>query len=306
MPNQRAWCFTAFEFPNFETKSINNHGLRYVIFGTEICPSTGTMHYQGYCEFSEKVSMATIKQVFNDNTLHLAPRYGTQAQAIEYCRKDGDVLEWGEPQYSGKRNDLKDLIDECKTLTQVMDEYPHIYCAYRNGLKDIYNKKFMSEIPEFTPVDVFVYVGATGTGKTRRAIEENTGKYYKLTCSGNTLWFDGYAGQEVLIIDEFYGWIKWNFLLQMLDGYKLQLPIKGGFTMKNWKKVIITSNREVEQWYPRVKDISPLRRRIKEVVRFGVVDKTEIIDNEFYFDDEIPNDFSIDVDNDNNNDNNNN
>lgn len=308
MPNQRYWCFTSYEFPNFETRAGNNHSLRYVIFGRELCPTTQRTHYQGYCEFSEKVSMKTVKIVFNDDTMHLEPRYGSQEQAINYCMKDGDVHEWGEPQYSGKRNDLKDVINECKTIGDVMDNYPHVYCAYRNGLKDIYNRKILKEIPLYTPVDVYVYVGPTGTGKTRKAIEENAGKYYKLSCSGNSLWFDGYDGQEVLIIDEFYGWIKWNYLLQLLDVYPVTLPIKGGFVEKQWKKVIITSNKGVHEWYPNVKDISALQRRIKEVIVFGnqTNSKQELFSNDFIFDDEVPDDFHIEVDNDNNNDNNNN
>lgn len=302
MPSQRHWCFTSFTFPDFELHADRNFTLRYVIFGKEICPDTGRLHFQGYCEFSDKVSMKNVKQVFNDTTMHLEPRYGSQEQAIKYCQKDGDYLEWGSPQYSGKRNDLKDVIDECKTVGQVMDQYPQIYCAYRNGLRDIYNAKFMKDLPEFVPIEVFAYIGPTGTGKTRKAIEENAGKYYKLTNSGSTLWFDGYSGQEVLIIDEFYGWIKWNFLLQMLDGYKLQVPIKGGFACKNWNKVIITSNREVSQWYPRIKDISPLNRRIKEIVRFGDCVESNVNCNDFIFTDEVPADFSVVVDNNCNDD----
>lgn len=301
MPNQRCWCFTAWSFPDFELKAERNFTLRYVVFGLEECPKTGEFHFQGYCEFSDKVSMATVKKVFNDNTMHLEPRYGTQAQAIEYCCKDGQVHEWGTPQFSGKRNDIADIITECKTVNEVMDKYPSVYCAYRNGLRDIYTRRFMEDIPDWRAVEVRVYYGSTGSGKTRKAVTEakSHGTYYKLTChDNNSLWFDGYTGQTSLIIDEFYGWIKWNFLLTLLDGYnQCRLPIKGGFTFASWTHVYITSNVHPMYWYKSIRDMSPLMRRITSIERMGVIEDSHdevLIGDGFYFND-VPNTYKINI-----------
>lgn len=90
----------------------------------------------------------------------------------------------------------------------------------------------------------------------------------KPNSGGGALWFDGYAGEEVMIIDEFYGWIHYDFLLRLLDRYPLKLQVKGGFVECRASKFVITSNREWKDWYPNVEDKSALERRIRE---FGKV-----------------------------------
>jgi len=64
--------------------------------------------------------------------------------SIRYCKKDGNFFEAGnvpENIGKGKRTDLKKLIENNATLGAVMDENPEMYCRYRQGLKDIYDRK---------------------------------------------------------------------------------------------------------------------------------------------------------------------
>lgn len=42
------------------------------------------------------------------------------------------------------------------------------------------------------------YTGLPGTGKTRKAREDNPGAYYKL----QNKWWDGYQGQKTVIMDD--------------------------------------------------------------------------------------------------------
>lgn len=82
---------------------------------------------------------------------------------------------------------------------------------------------------------------------------------------GNNLWFDGYDGQSVLIIDDFSGWIKYRFLLRLLDGYQVRLEVKGSHTWAAWTEVYITSNVPPEGWYERGAP-PELLRRLDEIV----------------------------------------
>ena len=44
--------------------------------------------------------------------------------------------------------------------------------------------------------------------------------------NNGSLWFDGYRGQKTILLDDFYGWIKYHTLLQITDGYPYQAPTK--------------------------------------------------------------------------------
>ena len=92
---------------------------------------------------------------------------------------------------------------------------------------------------KFRHVKVIVLSGETGVGKTRAAIEY--GGY--MIHADDMSWWDGYQGEETLIIDEYASKTPITQLLGLLDGYQKRLPIKGGFTYANWIKVIITTNQ---------------------------------------------------------------
>ena len=63
----------------------------------------------------------------------------------------------------------------------------------------------------------YVYWGATGTGKSRRAWEEAGLDAYPK--DPRTKWWDGYTGQRNVVVDEFRGTIDVAHLLRWLDRY---------------------------------------------------------------------------------------
>lgn len=100
---------------------------------------------------------------------------------------------------------------------------------------------------------VHILWGEPGTGKTRYVYDnEKFEDIYELSSpnvSGGALWFDGYQGEPVLLLDDFYGWIKLSFLLRLLDRYPLKLPIKGSFVQCQFRRIYVTSNTYWENWY---------------------------------------------------------
>lgn len=124
-----------------------------------------------------------------------------------------------------------------------------------------------NDIPNWRNVDVHVFYGKTGTGKTRTVMEMKD--IYKLDMSNN-IWFDGYTNQKNLLIDDFYGWIRFGQLLNILDGYKLRLDKKGSFGWAHWNNVYITSNKHPSNWYNNltVDQVEALNRRITFLKEF--------------------------------------
>ena len=64
----------------------------------------------------------------------------------------------------------------------------------------------------------------------------------------------GYMGEKTVLIDDFYGQIPFAELLNILDGHRLQLNVKGSHAYAAFDTVIITSNESPLDWYPRIRD----------------------------------------------------
>jgi hypothetical protein len=128
-----------------------------------------------------------------------------------------------------------------------------------------------------------LFIGPTGTGKSHQAfLEAGDTVYIK---NPNTKWWDGYKGEENVIIDEFCGRIDISYLLLWLDKYPCPAEKKCFNTCLNAKYFWITSNLTPEEWYPDARPIhiAALKRRIKVtknmVQRYiGDIEGEEVVD----------------------------
>jgi len=94
-------------------------------------------------------------------------------------------------------------------------------------------------------MDVTVVYGPTGTGKSRMCNEDYDNPYWKQRGK----WWDNYAHQETVCLDEFYGWLQWDVLLRLCDRYPLLVETKGGQIQFASKRLVFTSNTEPSKWY---------------------------------------------------------
>jgi Putative viral replication protein len=133
IPRYRAWLITWEDRPGTpdQIKALYDDSLiTYVLYGIEIAPTTGWKHLQIYVEMSVRRTYAAMMKYFPK--AHVEQRRGSQSQAIEYCKKDietGGVISLGERIRQGKRNDLKEIINEIengkplkKLLAEAVDE----------------------------------------------------------------------------------------------------------------------------------------------------------------------------------------
>ncbi len=268
-PRKRHYCFTSYRDSLPTTFDANI--VRYCCYQREICPETKRSHWQGYIEFFDNKRMGPVKKILHDPGCHLEPRQGSRTEARAYCSKKesavfGTHFEFGQwrEDVSRKRK-LCDMLRAKMTLDELVDESPVSYVRYHRGLEKLYARRARDQARIFRDVVVQVFIGPTGCGKTRRSTEENEDHFFCPCSSGHT-WFDGYETQECLIIDDFYGNIKYGLLLRILDGHELQLPVKGGFIWALWTKVVITSNNQPSTWYKM--GLTPaLRRRITTIIQ---------------------------------------
>lgn len=240
-------------------KSAVGNSITYCKVAAEVGAS-GTPHLQGYIEFARPRSLRPLMPWFK---WHIEIRKGSAEQADKYCDKeDPNPSVWGERTAQGQRSDIANayaMIKAGSTWAEILEHDPSVYVKYFRGLKSArFELKLSKGIRD---VEVSVYWGPSGTGKTYKAVTDNPGCFILAD-----EWFDGYAGEGTLIIDEFYGWLKWSTLLRILEGYPYQAAVKGTKVVANWTKVIITSNKPPDEWYPNQHNQAALMRRIKHVV----------------------------------------
>lgn len=121
------------------TLSTLDKQTRYIVFGKEICPTTGTPHLQGYIIFKNPKSPRQCTLYFGERLsherTHTEPQYkhSNPQKNIDYCTKDNNYIELGSPPApsQGQRSDLlriKLMIAEGKTYEEILEE-EFVACA---------------------------------------------------------------------------------------------------------------------------------------------------------------------------------
>ncbi|ADU77013.1 Rep protein [Cyclovirus NGchicken15/NGA/2009] len=225
---------------------------KYGIVGEEIAPETGTPHLQGFCNLHKPTRFSTIKKHL-DNSIHIEKANGSDIDNQKYCSKSGIFFETGQPSKQGQRSDLavvsNKILEGSTTIRDIATQHPETYIRYFRGIREL--QRLVNPIsPRDFPTQVYYYYGPPGTGKSRTALEEAkkidpTSIYYK----PRGLWGDGYTNQKCVIIDDFYGWIKYDELLKICDRYPYKVQIKGGFEEFNSTHIWITSNVDTDLLY---------------------------------------------------------
>lgn len=259
----RAICFTSFKEEPVFTDEMN-----YLIYGSEICPDTGRHHWQGFVYWKNaKTLKASGKKLHRS---HCEGMKGSIEQAIDYCKKEGKWKEFGKKPKQGEKKDLDEIKDEImngKKVDDIVLESPMIYHQYGRTLNKIEDlamrKKWRTEMTEG-----IWYYGKTGVGKSHIAFENYTEvNCYQWVNDGG--WWDGYAQQETVIMNDYRGEIPYNMLLQLIDKWPIKVRRRNREPMPFLsKKIIITSSLKPEEVYRHREDedkIEQLLRRIKVI-----------------------------------------
>lgn len=228
---------------------------------------TGYLHWQLIAIFPRAVRLAAVTALFGTGIRAEPTR---SEAAMEYVwkddtRVDGTQFELG--QLPLKRNSKRDW-DSIKELAKAnnLDAIPSdVYVRCYGSLKRIAADNLA---PVAVEREVFVFWGKSRTGKSRRAwAEAGLDAYPKIPTSK---FWDGYRGQQHVVIDEFRGGVDIAHFLRWTDRYPCLIDVKCSTTCLNCLKIWITSNLHPEQWYPGLDDESraALMNRFKEVIHF--------------------------------------
>ena len=167
--------YTQKDLKNFHklANSLENH--RYICYGLEIAPTTGTKHIQGYIELKNAQRFIYLHNYFNFTKngkqlkFHIDISNGTAEENKKYTSKDGKFYEFGEPLTQGVRTDLlkiKQMVKENpKEINRIIDEYGNNLQQVR--FTQILQPIYLPERDKHTPPTVYWIFGSSGIGKTR-------------------------------------------------------------------------------------------------------------------------------------------
>ncbi|VDM96081.1 unnamed protein product, partial [Onchocerca ochengi] len=253
----KCWIATIFDVNNFTMELVERigMGLKYGIVGRETCPQTNRLHFQCYFYFNTSVRFGTLRGRLPTGTYIQLAR-GTAYQNFLYCSKEHIEYEIGqrpEPQQQyleRKRKtqqqsmNLKKFLNNHLTLDELVEE-DNLFVMRNVGKMMTLKTLLLKDRTEKT--DLYLIIGDAGVGKTKFAC--SLSKSYFIKTVNTEKWWDGYEQQEVVILDDFYGWLTPNELFNLADSTKHMVQVKGGLMKFNSKALVITSNKLPEFWW---------------------------------------------------------
>lgn len=163
-------------------------------------------------------------------------------RAIEYVKKDGEFIEWGD---NGINPKLKFNEIKGKIKSMELNEFAE---KVANNLTEVKAYKELRPIltkPYRGTRKLYWFYGPTGCGKTKKAwdIIDGLGLSYTTIGFSGKQFINNYFGEKVVLIDDLRKTdIELNILLKMLDRYPFVVNVKGGFANWDAEIIIITSH----------------------------------------------------------------
>ena len=242
---------------------------------------SGTEHMHLVLEGNSKIRFSAVKKLFPK--AHLEETRGSKKDAEDYIYKRGKYVEKSHTLIAGpiihgeitakprggahgKTKGMKKaeifemaeiMIENGATPEEIFEKGGLEFRQYDNVIKKAYFAKRFKETPTWRDVKVYYHFGGSGSGKTRTYSKlcEKFGEehVYLLNDYNNAFTsgggFDGYGGEEILFMDEYKAQLPYATLLNILDGYRMQVHARYSNIYTLWNEVHITSIYPIEEIY---------------------------------------------------------
>lgn len=253
----RYWILT---IPSHEFTPYLPPGIQWIRGQLEVGDG-GFKHWQLALSTCDKTRGTTLKRTFGSSA-HIELTRSKAAEEYvwkEETRVQGTQFELGQRKL--RRNNAVDWDSVRRSaISGDFDSIPSdIYVRCYNQLRRISTDHLR---PIAMERNCTVLWGRTGTGKSRSAWDAAGHESYPKTPT--TKFWDGYRGEEHVVIDEFRGAIEISHLLRWLDRYPCIVEVKGGATVLRATHIWITSNLDPRLWYPTIdqETLDALLRRL--------------------------------------------
>lgn len=201
--------------------------------------------------------MKQVKDAVGTQAAHLEPAKGTIEENVKYCSKDetsvaGTRFEKGtrpkEQDASLMQNqfaEMKQTITEGGKLQDVIEQHFELAIKYGNGL--LRAMHYLQKPPMRRSIVNIAIIGPTGVGKSNWICDNfDPDEVYEKDKSD---WWDGYNGEKVIVFNDYYGEHSYSKMLNWMDIYRCQVPVKGGYVWLRHSVCVFTSNMMPDTWY---------------------------------------------------------
>jgi len=263
MSQFRGFCFTINNYIEQDLRRLDQRtDYKYLILGLETGAS-GTPHIQGYVHWKHQKRVSTVRKIIGG---HVETRKGTIQQAIDYCKKDGKFLEFGDiPQEAATTSKVRwdELVSKAEQgdFDWIKENHPQQWVCLSDKLQGLHERK--GKILQGLSRHEW-WVGPTGTGKSKTVWDLYPEHFQKEL----NKWWCNYKDEDVVVIEE---WSPKNEctasqLKVWADRYPFTGQVKGANLRKiRPKKIIVLSNYTIEQCFTDPRDQEPLLRRFTTI-----------------------------------------
>lgn len=261
-----------------QLEAVKKTGYQYLCYAPETCPDTGRFHWQAYVHYKNARYLQAMWNKIPD--CHIETAKGTAEENRTYVfgpydkngkhkDKNPEAVEDGEFPKQGKRNDLKEFhqaIKDGKRGRELCEEHLEVRAKYPRLEKTLVFEEDEEYVHEYYEmggtIEVHVRWGEPGVGKTKYVLDKHGSRnvYCPKIKKDGQMWWNGYRGQPVILINEFNGQIAWEEFLELIDRYPVLLEVKGDMAWRKCTHIYITSNFHPDSWYGGIKMAAMYRR----------------------------------------------
>lgn len=262
-----------------------------------------TYHTHIFIYSTSPMRFSTLKKRFPQ--AHIDSAYGTVIENVEYIRKSGKWADTDKAETSvegtyeeygvipdEKQEDNPEMaeiiseIESGKSTGQIIKDHPKYALRTRNinDLRDTIQGEMYSAIMRKITV-IYIYSAEDFDSIGYIYSKHNTKDICRVTDYGKNghMNFDGYAGQAVIVFDNFKSQIAIENLLVYLDCYPCELPARYNNRTAAYSTVYFTSDIPPEAQYKALKGSNDrlVQKFINKIDKLIVMDKNgELIETD--------------------------